>query len=91
MDEASGRYRGGAARPNDRFTVAGAPLRHIDVLAEPNHRKVDTAHLQHALWSFLGNMRMRPVVIGWVRVVGCAGWLPHPLAQRRHDHPTEAA
>jgi len=21
----------------------------------------------------------------------CAGWLLHPLAQRRHDHPTEAA
>jgi len=21
----------------------------------------------------------------------CAGWFPHPLAQRRHDHPTEAA
>jgi len=21
----------------------------------------------------------------------CAGWLGHPLAQRRHDHPTEAA
>ncbi len=21
----------------------------------------------------------------------CAGWLSHPLAQRRHDHPTEAA
>ncbi len=21
----------------------------------------------------------------------CAGWVPHPLAQRRHDHPTEAA
>ncbi len=20
----------------------------------------------------------------------CAGWLGHPLAQRRHDHPTEA-
>ncbi len=23
--------------------------------------------------------------------VPCAGWLPHPLAQRRHDYPTEAA
>ncbi len=22
---------------------------------------------------------------------GCAGWLPQPLAQRRHDYPTEAA
>jgi len=21
----------------------------------------------------------------------CAGWVGHPLAQRRHDHPTEAA
>jgi len=24
-------------------------------------------------------------------VVGCAGWLGHPLAQRRHDPPKEAA
>jgi len=23
--------------------------------------------------------------------VDCAGWLGHPLAQSRHDHPTEAA
>ncbi len=23
-------------------------------------------------------------------VVGCAGWLAHPLAQRRHDHPQGA-
>jgi len=23
--------------------------------------------------------------------VACAGWLGHPLAQRRHDHPKEAA
>ncbi len=25
------------------------------------------------------------------RRLTCAGWLDHPLAQRRHDSPTEAA
>ncbi len=25
------------------------------------------------------------------QAVPCAGWLAHPLAQRRHEHPTEAA
>ncbi len=65
---------GGPARPNDRFTAAAAPLRYIDVLTEPNHRKVDTAHLQSALWSFLRDMSMRPVVLGRVRVLGA--WLP---------------
>ncbi len=65
---------GGPATLNDRFTAAAAPLRYIDVLTEPNHRKVDTAHLQSALWSFLQDMSMRPVVLGRVRVVGT--WLP---------------
>jgi len=44
------------------------------VLAETNHLKVDAAHLQSSLWSFLRDMSMRPVVIGQVRMLGA--WLP---------------
>ncbi len=27
----------------------------------------------------------------WNQAASCAGWLGHPLAQRRHDYPKEAA
>jgi len=51
-------------------------------VAGPLERRVGAGPLLISGWGMAG---------GCTVGMACAGWLAHPLAQRRHDHPTEAA
>ncbi len=45
---------------------------------------------QSALYTLLTTLLIEGRVLT-MDALPCAGWLPHPPAQRRHNHPTEAA